>query len=126
MKSTDDKDLQKNGYYYTRLGQCVILHDWALGQNAPVFLVSRFYEGETMEARLYPSGHTEITMPYEHEGEIEPVNELFQDAPIFIVEEEYKKKANEVSLLCQSVGKLEGVIKDSENKLFFLEKNHIY
>lgn len=117
MKSTDGKELERHGYYYTRSGQEVILNDWAMGQNGPVFLVSRFYEGETMEARLYPEGHTEISMPYEHEGEIEPVNELFKDSPVFIVEEKYKQKAEEVSALCQSIGKLADVIKNSKKEL---------
>jgi len=116
MKSTDGKELQRYGYYYTRAGQCVTLHDWAEGQSDFIFLVSRFYEGETMEARLYPSGHTEITSTYEHEGEVEPVSELFKDVPIFAVEEEYKKKAEEVLALCQSIGKLEVEIKNSEKR----------
>jgi len=117
MKTTDEKELVRNGYYYTRCGQQVTLDDWAMGQNGPVFIVCRFYEGEAMEGCLYPSGHTEITMAYEHEGEVEPVNELFKDSPIFVVEERYKQKSDEVLSLCQSIGKLECEIKNSDKQL---------
>lgn len=117
MESTDGKELVKSGYYYTRAGQCVTLEDWAMGQSGPVFLVCRFYEGEAMEGRMYPSGHTEITMDYEHEGEVEPVNEIFKDVPLFVVDARYKEKSEEVIALCKSIGRLEVLIKNSEREV---------
>ena len=116
MKTTDGKELRRYDYYYTRAGQVVILDDWAMGQKSPVFLVSRFYEGEAMEAKLYPGGHTEVTCQYEHQGEIEAVNELFKDVPIFVVDELYKQRSKEVLTLCASIGLLENVIKTSKKK----------
>ena len=106
MKTTDNKELIKYEYYYTRAGQVVVLHDWGKGQNGKIFIASRFYEGEAMTVALYPSGHTELTAPYEHEGEIESFNELFKNAPLYVVDEKYKKKAKEVIELCKSFGSL--------------------
>jgi len=121
MKSTDGHELEKNGHYYTRAGQVVALDDWAMGQSGPMFLACRFYEGEAMEAAMYPSGHTEITCEYEHFGESEPFSELFKKAPIFIVDDLFKEKSAEVTALSLSIGKLEQLIKESELKL-----KHIY
>ena len=106
MKTTDNEELIKYEYYYTRAGQVVVLHDWGKGQNGKIFIASRFYEGEAMSVELYPSGHAELEAPYEHEGEAESFNELFKFSPIFIVEKEYKKKAKEVIELCKSFGSL--------------------
>lgn len=111
MKTTDGHELTRFGYYYSRLGEQLLLEDWAEGQQGPIYLVSRFYEGEAMEAQLYPSGHTEITVPYEHTSEIvEPVKEIFKNKPIFLVDEEYKKEAEKVLELSRSIGFLRDVI----------------
>jgi hypothetical protein len=120
MKTTDNHDLESHGYYYTRRGEVVVLHDWAEGQNGPMFVVTKFYEGEAMEGALHPSGHTELTMPYEVDGEKEIVNEIFKEAPIFVIDEECKKESEKVLALTRSIGFLSESIdnlKSDERKL---------
>lgn len=120
MKTTDNHGLESHGYYYTRRGEVVVLHDWAEGQNGPMFVVTKFYEGEAMEGALHPSGHTELTMPYEVDGEKEIVNEIFKEAPIFAMDEEYKKESEKVLALTRSIGFLSESInnlKSDERKL---------
>jgi hypothetical protein len=116
MKTTDGKELSKNHYYHTRYGEQCLLHDWAIGRNGPIFVISKFYEGEAMEAHCDGGSHSERTIPYEYECEIMPVGELFKDSPMFVVEEEYKKKAEETVALCASIGALERVIKASSKQ----------
>lgn len=116
MKTTDEHELKRHGYYYTRTGQVLVLHDWAEGQNGPVFIVTRFYEGEAMDCELTPNGHREITAPYEVEGEKEPVSEIFKELPVFVVDAEYKKQAEKVTALTESLGFLQKAIRDHENK----------
>jgi hypothetical protein len=119
MKSTDGKKLVKNNFYHTRSGQEVVLQDWGKGQYGPMFLITRFYEGEGTEMKLYPEG--EIDFNYEHDGEIEPVDELFKEAPVFVVDKEYKEKSEEVLALCASIGKLEKLLAASNKELYRLK-----
>lgn len=104
MKTTDGKELKKGGYYYSREGNKLLLQDWGQGTTAPFYLVSRIYEDEVMETHLYPTGHTEITIPFEFECDPTFVHEIFKDAHVFIVEEQYQKKLDELEALSISIG----------------------
>jgi len=88
-------------------GCCVILNEILINSKDKVrYLVTPYYEGDAMTCALYPSGHTEIEVPFEIEGEPIIVNELFNKEPLNKIGEKYKKLSEDITALSIANGNL--------------------
>jgi chromosome segregation ATPase len=114
MKTTDGYDIKIGGYYYLENGQCVILDTCATTEeDKPAFLVTPFYEGETMKVNGNGGTHNEITAEYEHEGEPTLVTAVFENAPMKKLDEQYKEGVNKIEALSLTAG----ILKMNINKM---------
>lgn len=117
MKTTDGHEIEKNNYYYLENGQEVILNDYATTPNGKdVFLVTPFYEGETMEVSGDGGYHHEISMNYEHEGPETLVYSVFKNAPLEKLDEKYKAKLMEIEALALTIGRMLSFAKEAKTK----------
>ena len=113
MHTTDGHELKKNHYYYLENGQCVVLNEFATtADGRDVFMVTPFYEGETMAASGAGGYYSEITVPFEHEGEEILAHALFKKAPTEKLCSQYAAKMKEIELLSLTIGELKLNIQD--------------
>jgi hypothetical protein len=113
MQTTDGHELKKNNYYYLENGQCVVLNEFATtADGRDVFMVTPFYEGEAISANGDSGYHSEITVPYEHEGEEILVAALFEKAPTAKLCSHYAAKVKEIELLSLAIGELKLRVQD--------------
>lgn len=119
MKTIDGVQAEVGKHYYNEYGEEVILNRVVVDpdNNNAWFLVTPLYEGETIEAKLYPTGHTEISAPYEHEGEPRLVNAIWAEEPDPRLGPKYKRAMSELRSIAITVGDLKG----EKNRL--LEEN---
>ena len=123
FKTTDGHELKKNSYYYTEFGEEVYLVDFgANSEGKSFYVVTYLYEGEGVDFKLYPEGHTEINYEYSHETcEEKVLYQIFKEVPMVRVAEEYRNKAIEVAQLTVGIGELKVLQKTLENKVRALE-----
>lgn len=116
--TVDGKPVKEGNSYFMENGESVLLDQAAMGMDGkPVFVVTPVYEGEAMDFALYPSGHTEITCPYEHHGEPRLVNRIYADEPTQKIGEKNKAMAQKVADMAESIGSIERLKKDFEKEI---------
>ncbi len=121
MKTTDGHEVKLNNYYHLENGQSVILNGCATGDDGKAaYLVTPFYEGETMTVNGDGGTHNEITAEYEHEGLEMLVFSIFEKAPTEKLDETYKTKLSRIESLSVAFGEM----KKHLDQLFF-EKSGI-
>ncbi len=105
MKTKDGYEVKQGHYYYLENGQEVMLNKSAITPEGEyVFLVTPFYEGETMTVSGDGGYHHEISMDYEHEGLETLVNAIFAEPPLDKLHATYKSKMEEIESLSIAVG----------------------
>lgn len=107
MKTTDGHEAKPNNYYYLENGQSVILNGCATKEDGkPAYLVTPFYEGETMTVNGDGGQHNEITADYEHEGLEMLVFSIFEKAPVEKLDPQYRARLKEIESISVSAGML--------------------
>jgi hypothetical protein len=90
-------------YYCLANGQEVILEAIVVLGDKTKFFVIPFYGGYAMGCKLYPSGHTEIEVPYEVEGHPILVDNIFHDPLDPKIAEDRKKHDMELFRLKKEI-----------------------
>lgn len=107
MKTNDNYDLVTNQTYYTVEGQKVYLKDHIQKQDGSLrFEVIPVYEGTAMDCKLYPSGHTELCVDYEEEGDPILVSKIFRYAPTKKLDDAYGARVRDLEKISLSTGEL--------------------
>lgn len=111
MKTTDGHEIEIGAYYYLENGQVVILDVCATTHDKkPAFMVTPFYEGETMTVSGDGGSHHEYSADYEHEGELTLVKSIFKVAPMERLDETYKTKLMRIESLAVSFGEIQKLL----------------
>jgi hypothetical protein len=123
MKTTDGYELEVGKNYVKENGESCYLVDYGFGK----YLIQPYYEGTAMEAHLYPSGHTELTVDYIHEASEDLVVRLYKYAPTAILDKEYSGRLDKIKALALTMGELIGSEKKHEqnNRTLLREGNSL-
>lgn len=132
VKTVDGIEAIEGSYYYTDSGQLVILNKILCDQDFNnMFLVTPFYEGETMTASCDGGLHSECYETYEHEGEPFIVKHIFDKEPLDKLGKEFKAKQKELTDIAIVIGSMKGELSkintlkvNTENKIECIKKDN--
>jgi hypothetical protein len=115
MKTKDGIETKIGNYYYIENGQVVYLNNTATDAHGnTVFVVTPFFEGETMAVSGDGGRHSEYTARYEHEGKEMLVNDIFDSEPLEKLGARYKEKLKDIHHIGLSVGILTSELSSCE------------
>lgn len=118
VKTADDHEAEVNKYYYNSNGEQVFLNEVLINQNGDVrFLVVPIFEGEAMDARLYPGGHTEVMTPYTHEAMPVVIDAIYKDEPVPLLGEKITEAISRLTSIAEATGDL--ILREKELKVTF-------
>jgi DNA repair exonuclease SbcCD ATPase subunit len=123
MKTKDGVEVKKYSNYYLENGQEVVLNDFVTNSEGKTkFLVTPFYEGETMTVSCDGGSHQEYSMDYEHEGLEVLVDSIFDSEPTEKLGAEHKKVKKQIEELSKVVGFLAKKESDLNSLIFKSER----
>lgn len=100
----DGLEIEIGNEYFRENGEVLTVEGLVSGKS--VAIVKGYYEGTTMDCRLYPSGYTELELEYEHESEefTIPCSSLYSEEPVFVITPRIKKKQEELAVIATKIG----------------------
>lgn len=118
VKTNDGHELHINHIYYNSIGEVVSLVDVLTSHDGRLrFLVVPIFEGEAMEAKLYPSGHTEVTTPYIHEAMPVVIEAIYKNEPVPLLGEKMAKATDRLANIAATTGELLRRKKELDDRL---------
>lgn len=100
----DGIEIKTGKEYYRQNGE-VIIATGVLPDTQKVIAYS-YIEGSSMEAKLYPTGHSEVSCDYEYESEEFTISfsQIYGKPPVFLIESSIKKKQEELNEIATKIG----------------------
>jgi hypothetical protein len=118
MNTVDGKAAIPGKYYYLENGEEVCLDNVVRDSNGVAFyLVTPFYEGEAMAVSGDGGFHREIACPYEFEAEQRLVKAIFSVAPVAKIDEQIKKRTDDLNALGLAYGKVLDLKEKAQSEL---------
>lgn len=107
VKTNDGHELHINHIYHNSMGEIVSLVEVLTNQDGKSrFLVVPIFEGETMDVKLYPGGHTEVTASYTHEAMPVIIDAIYKDEPIPLLGDKFASEVNRITSIAETTGEL--------------------
>lgn len=123
IKTTDGVCAKPGKYYYSEYGEEVILEEAVVnGEGKTRYLVTPFYEGDSMTVSGAGGEHHEINGRYEHEGEQRLLDSIFCTAPTEKIDKKVKDIIDKHSMLVLAYGEILKQKKDEQYKLKDLKR----
>lgn len=113
----DGVEIEVGREYFRQNGEVVTVH--GIVERTGYVIVTGYFGGSTMGCKLYPSGHTEIELDYEHESEEFTLfcNQLYAEEPVFVITPRIKEKQEELAVIATKIGLAKVELRHSEKML---------
>ena len=122
----DGKEIIIGNEYYRANGEIITVV--GIIENKRKAIVYSYIEGTAMDCKLYPSGHTEIEIPYEYESEEYTISfdQMYNTPPVYIIDKKIQQKNKELDGVSLKIGlaivELKSVEKEYRGKINSLEE----